>query len=308
MTAYGSRPRRPGRFAGRVVCLAAVAAIVVCSGAALAQEIGRSAQPEPAAKPDAKAEPAAVKPAPSVEPSATESFLELQTGVRAADNLTAVAGKPVRLSLNLPTGENFSEANIGQLMFRSYARQEHRAEAAATAGDTMTYTFDRPGYALIVLCAGPASMKDSSDSWQRTTYNTKLVLKVEPDPERAAREPVPFRDGGVTAKVGMKVEVMPLMAPYSIAVPPAKGDEGGFYFPVRVYWEGSKEKHVTIHALGPGDAHSTAETDGQGIANIRLTEPGRWIIRHQKKVDGVLYTGDLVFDAPAPEKEKGGSR
>ncbi len=241
---------------------------------------------------------------PEVGGAAPTTFLRMKSGLRAEDALVAKVGESVRFVLDLPTREGWSDANIGSLQIRSLGRQERVDLSNLTAEGEVGYTFDKPGWALVILNAGSAVAKQRSDAWQATPYCTKLIVRVDPAGEiRPNSRPLP--DGGVTGKVGMKVELLPYIAPYGLAVTPSDPNDPktGSYVPVRVYFDGISQKSVKIHAYGPEGAHTTAVTGKKGIANVKLTRAGRWLIRYQKAVDGEIYTGDLVFDAPGEAKK-----
>ncbi len=225
------------------------------------------------------------------------SSLRLEAG-DAGDTLTVIAGQPVRMHLSLPGKEGWSQANVGHFVVRTYGKQESLSPVPAAGTDYVEYTFDEPGLALIILAVGPASEKGKSDSWQRTTHCTRLIVRVVPDVDAPQDYAALMPDPGLTAKIGDRIEVRPLIAPSSLRV--------GHHLPVRIYFGGSKQTHVTVAAHRGDRAIETKSTDSVGTTFFSITEPGRWLIRYEESVEGTTYTGDLVFDVPEENGEKGG--
>ena len=106
-------------------------------------------------------------------------------------------------------------------------------------------------------------------------------------------------DGYKTLKVGMKVEVCPYISP--IHLRPGAGP-GGADLPVRVYYEGIAQKHVTVTAHSPDAKVQTATTDSKGIAHLKIPRPGKWLVRYVHVANGTTYTGDLLFEVEPDTK------
>ena len=239
--------------------------------------------------------PAEESPAPTV--AQPTPFLNVDLPGRS---LTAEVGTPVELQLRLPTdaawGTDFGQANLGRLVLRTYGKNQSLLPGGARAGTTsVACRFDEPGYVMLILAAGPAEFKGLSDSWQRTNYCSKVVLRVnpksgEPSPEQLARDP------GTGGKLGSKIEVLPYFSPVALTV--------GADLPVRVYFEGSSQRGAAVTAYRPDGSTETQTSNNTGIANFRINQAGRWIIRYSKTVaeshGDETYIAELVFEVPAP--------
>ena len=224
------------------------------------------------------------------QPRSPRTFLRLDDGT-----LRVTAGTPVRFVLQLPGGETWSQANIGQFQVRTFGAVVSPLPEPRPDSKTVWHTFESPGQAMVILCAGPAATAGRSDSWQRTPYCTKLLVRIDPPARGKGDEaPGPTPSGGLTAKAGTKVEIRPTVDPTSFSRDDlARGAD----FPVRVYYEGSKEKNVPVVAMGPGGVKQTSTTDTSGFARFRIHLPGHWRIRYERRVDGLTYRGDLLFEA-----------
>ena len=234
---------------------------------------------------------------PAVAAAPPSSILRLSTADRS-DVLTVRVGQPVSISLDLPGGDGWTEANIGHFVVRTYGRQESVATTPAAGAEHLAYTFKEPGWAMIILSAGPASEKGKSDSWNRTTHCTKLVVRVEPNGvEEPNATAALTRDPGLTAKAGERIEVLPLIAPTRLRL--------GADLPVRVYLSGSKQAGASVRAFRPDGSIETRTTDAVGTTFFRITQAGRWLIRYEAESEGVAYVGDLVFDVPGAPSEGG---
>ena len=212
--------------------------------------------------------------------------------------LSAQAGEPVKFALNLPDKADFSQANVGRFVIRTADGQVSLKPKHPAAGlKEVPYTFAQPGYALVIVSAGPGREKGKSDSWQRTNYCTKLVLRIDPP----TGPPIPefqMRDPGLTGKVGERIEVTPYISPPSLRV--------GGDLPVRVYFGGSAQKNATVRAYRPDGSVESKTTDSAGTTNFRINQPGQWVIRYEKMYEGETYTGELVFEIESPEPQKPG--
>lgn len=210
--------------------------------------------------------------------------------------LTATAGQPVKFSLNLPSKADFSKANVGQFVVRTAKRQVSLRPKHPTAGlAEIPFTFTEPGYALVIISAGPERQKGKSDSWQRTNYCTKLVLRIDP-PTGNPTSGFQLRDPGLTGKVGQRIEVTPYISPPSLRV--------GGDLPVRVYFEGSAQKNATVKAYQPDGKTVSKISDSVGTTHFKINQPGQWVIRYQKTFEGETYTGELVFEVEGPKPKK----
>ncbi len=216
------------------------------------------------------------------------------------DQLTVSAGRPVMLSMQLPGGESWTDANVGWAVVRTHGRQDEltlpEGDAGAAEPPQAELTIDRPGFALVIVDAGPASEKGKPDAFQRTTWCTKIVLRVLGE-DLAENATWRNSNPGITAKAGNRIEILPLFDPTSLTA--------GSDMPVRIYFEGDKQVGQTVHAYGPAGEHLTLQSDPMGIGTFHLPSAGRWQLRYQKVVDGVTYTADFLFElAPKAETER----
>lgn len=224
-----------------------------------------------------------------------ETFVKLDD-----DTLRVTAGHAVRVTLQIPGGEAWSQANIGQLQLRTFGRVENISPAEDEASHQLNFTIDDPGYAMLILAVGPGSTKSKTDSVTHTPYCAKLLLRVDAASTAASPSsndklaPGVLKSPGMMAKVGMKVEVSPFIDPLSLS---AHDVRIGADLPVRVYYEGSSQKQVSVTAYSPDGTPQRQTTDGVGSARFRIDQIGRWLIRYQHVADGITYTGDLVFEA-----------
>lgn len=226
--------------------------------------------------------------------SAAANVASAAEPVVKASSMQVNAGQSIRLGLKLPTGESWSDANIGQAIVRTFGWQEQINTSSLSDKGEVTLTLTQPGFALIIVDAGPASEKARGDAWQRTTWNTKLVIRVNDADGSTDRATMPS-DPGIMAKVGSKLEVLPYI---DVTTLRPGGD-----LPVRIYHEGSKQSGETVHAYGPGGVHTTAVSDSVGVATLKVTAAGTWMVRYEKTVEGVKYTADLLFEVPANQVE-----
>ena len=210
--------------------------------------------------------------------------------VGAAEGLTATVGAPVEFSAALPTREALTQANVAQLFVRTYHVQKSLLpiETAQTG-----YTFREPGYALVVLSAGPSSERDAGDAWQRTPYCSKVILRVKGE---EGKEPaLPLSDPGLCGKIGQRIELVPYISPAGLRV----GDD----FAVRAYFNSSGQTGVEVRAYAPDGTVTAATTVRPGTAVFRITQAGQWVFRYTKAHEGQTYTAELVFTVPPGVRE-----
>ena len=210
--------------------------------------------------------------------------------------LSPTAGEPVDVRLHLPTGENWANANIGAFFVRQGKQQWSVPIDPRDGGDVVRLTFDRPGTALVVLSAGRSEDRGFSDSWQRTPYCSKAIVRVQPGEAGADVEPTV--GDGVTGKVGHKIEILPLAHPATLR----RGDD----LPVRVYAAGDKRTGIAVsaHVRSPGRSQPVAvtarrPTDPVGTTWIALEHTGTWRVFWSEEVDGVTHWAELIFDLAA---------
>ncbi len=200
------------------------------------------------------------------------------------------------MTLKIPEREAWAVANIGQLQVRTFGKVETILPPEDRTAVALTYTFDKAGYAMLILAAGPSSTRGATDSVQRTPYCAKLLVRVDAVPSADNAAATPLKSPGFTAKAGMKVEVSPFIDPTSMSPDAIRA---GADLPVRVYFEGSAQKHAAVVAYGPDGNQQRRTSDGVGIARFRIDQPGRWLVRYQHVAGGVTFTGDLIFEVGA---------
>ncbi len=156
-------------------------------------------------------------------------------------SLSPAAGAPTYLELRLPAGPDRTEptwatANVAQFFVRS-AGEQRTLLPIQTASDRRraVFSLDKPGPVLLCVAVGPPQARGHSDSWQRVTHCTKIVLTVRSDNPQAPPGPP---NPGITAKTGQKVEILPLVDPTRLN----RGDD----LPVRVYYQGVKVEGATV--------------------------------------------------------------
>ncbi|MCP4246464.1 MAG: DUF4198 domain-containing protein [bacterium] len=230
--------------------------------------------------------------------------------VVAPSTLRPTPGSPVDLDLNLPTPPGraqpaWDSANVGQAFVRIGGEQRSLLTTlTATQGRRAQFNPRTSGHTLLCFGVGPPESRGRSDSWQRVTHCTKIVLTVRPQNADPKKDFPP--NPGITAKTGQKIEILPLIDPTGLR----KGDD----LPVRVYYEGGKVTgaRVTARVLPPGAPGTTAEvaaarpTDAQGTTRLTISRAGRWVVRFVHQVDGDSHAGDqpqryvaeLVFEVP----------
>jgi uncharacterized GH25 family protein len=114
-------------------------------------------------------------------------------------------------------------------------------------------------------------------------------------------------DDSFLKPVGHKLEIIPLENPYKL-----KGC-GGHFLPLRVLFDGKPAQYCEVFATYSGfstgdDFAYATSTDGEGIAKIRLTHWGPWLIKANMKLpvpddlrdkcNELNYTATLTFEAP----------
>jgi len=204
--------------------------------------------------------------------------------------LAPQAGMPLVLELNLPAGPDdapatWNSANVAQFFVRVAGEQRTLLPVNADGdGRHARLTIDRAGPALLCIGAGPPAARGHSDSWQRVTHCTKIVLDVRPADGRAPATYTP--NPGITAKTGQKIEIMPMVDPFRLRV----GDD----LPVRVYYEGVRISNARVTATvrpsgfsGPGtEIQAARPTDAHGTTWLHVSRPGTWVVRLVHEVDG----------------------
>ncbi|MCC7291955.1 MAG: DUF4198 domain-containing protein [Phycisphaerales bacterium] len=225
-------------------------------------------------------------------PRTSGSALLAADSVLQPATLSVPARQPLELTLRLPNGESWSAVNVGRFIVREQGLQRSVEPPIAATRDTLSLSFDKAGYALVALDVGPASEKDRRDSWRRTTHCTKLFVHITGEGEKNSGQ-----NPGLTAKVGSRIELLPLMDPTQLAP--------GADLPVRAYFDGDKVVGGEVTALAPDGTSSTVVTDSVGATHFRMGSAGRWTIRFTHVSEGETYVAEMLFDVnespPAPQ-------
>lgn len=115
------------------------------------------------------------------------------------------------------------------------------------------------------------------------------------------------KDEAFSKPVGHTLELVPLKNPYLL-----KGC-GGHFLPVQVLFKGKPAKFCKVYATYNGfstkdDFACAVSADGEGIARIRLTHWGPWLIKAdmrrpapedlKDKCNQLHYTATLTFEVP----------
>jgi hypothetical protein len=212
--------------------------------------------------------------------------LEL-AGVERNAGFTYPTREPVGFLLRLPNGENWSQANLGQFIIRAGHLQENLLPAPPKDVDRFSHTFLDGGDVLIALAAGPGTEKGKSDAWERTPWCVKLILREE-NGEKAPS--APRSTASLTAKVGQKIEIVPLIAPTLLRV--------GHDLPLRVYFNNDKQPNQAVTGWRPNGESETKTTDSVGAATFRITHVGKWLFEYQRVEPEAVYIAQLVFVVP----------
>jgi hypothetical protein len=213
---------------------------------------------------------------------------------KQTDTLAVSVNEPIRFQLFLPGGEHWSTANIGSFIIRTSSVQEMIDASDLPASSSIEKRFTETGDTLVALSAGPASEKGKSDSWERTTCCSKLFVRV-------GAKDVPAITAGrqghaaLTAKLGQRIELVPLIAPTSLQL----GDD----LPVRAFFDNGKMSDATVTAYRPDGRTDVRRTDKVGAAVFRIVAPGRWQIRLEHNDADTTYTAELLFDVLSIEPE-----
>lgn len=114
-------------------------------------------------------------------------------------------------------------------------------------------------------------------------------------------------EGSFSKPVGHKLEIIPLENPYKLH------GCGGHFLPVQVLFNGRPASFCKVFATYSGfstgdDFAYATSTDGEGIARIRLTHWGQWLVKAEIKLPApndmkdkcnqLHYTATLTFEVP----------
>lgn len=115
------------------------------------------------------------------------------------------------------------------------------------------------------------------------------------------------KDNSFSKSVGHKFEIIPLENPYRLH------GCGGHFLPVKVLFDGKPAGYCQVSATYSGfstgeDFAYLTSTDGEGIAKIRLTHWGPWLVKAEMKLPAqgefkdkcneLHYTATMTFEIP----------
>lgn len=246
---------------------------------------------------------------PDVEPAESERTATpmVATLIRAAnkDALTLRAGIASILEIDVDDRAGFatqarsddSSLNVGRFVARLPGGLQTSLDAdELIATRRVSLTVDRPGAAMVMLCVGPDGA-DASDAWQRVTYCSKTIYRVD---HADGTSPGDYEDPGVMTKAALPIELLPVMSPLHITP--------GSDMAVRGYLFGHAGEGRQVVAVRPDGSRDEQTTNRIGLANFRITQAGRWVIRLEAQHEGRDVIGELVFDVHAASAHDGGVR
>jgi len=193
-------------------------------------------------------------------------------------------GDALPIGLVLPWGESFADANVGRLFVRTVALQEDVPVRPGVDG-RVRHLLLHAGPTLVVVSAGPGKDRNHPRSWSKATHTSKAFLRVT-----GGSAATPWIDPGTTAKVGLPIELMPLVAPLRM--------RPGAYLPVRAYFRNDAAAGAVVRAHRDDGSTISARTDAVGTTVLPVDRPGRWMFRFEKRAGGVDHMAELVFDVP----------
>ncbi|MEK6675791.1 MAG: DUF4198 domain-containing protein [Planctomycetota bacterium] len=208
------------------------------------------------------------------------------TSESAAQVIRPTAKQPVRFTLNIPDEPVWSHLNIGQCTVREVTKQRNLpVRITSPKQNTVDYTFEESGFGLVAVCYGPSDGVQRSDTWRHVTQCTKRIVRIVGEARKGESTP---KDPGVTAKVGQRFEIVPMISPAVLR----PGDD----LPIRVFVDYEKAISASVVAYAPDGSKHETTTDSVGAANIPIKRPGLWLIRHERVVDRVRIVAELVFE------------
>lgn len=215
-------------------------------------------------------------------------MLQIQSA-NAAQVVQPTAKQPIRFTLTIPDEPEWAQINMGQCVVREASIQRNLPVRISSAKrNTLDYTFEEPGYALIAVCFGPSDGVQRSDSWRQVTQCTKRIVRVVGEGHAAETK---VKDPGVTAKVGQRMEFVPLISPAVLR----PGDD----LPIRLFVDYEKATAAPVVAYAPDGSKQEAATDAVGAVNFSIHQAGSWLIRHERVVEGARWITELAFDVEA---------
>jgi hypothetical protein len=221
-----------------------------------------------------------------VAAQSAEPFLSFRQDA-APPGLSLAAQKSTELVLALPSKANWTDVNIGHLAVRGHGDQRILQPAEVDGRTVVQHTFQESGVYLVALSVGPPDARLKSDAWQQVTICSKLIVTVG-DGSEPPRGGDRLRAAGLSAKVGQRFEIVPLVSPVAMKV--------GSDLPVRAFFDFEKLVEWPLTAIRPDGSAETKNTDAVGAAHFRIDQPGRWILRFEKPLDGLARTAELVFN------------
>ena len=195
--------------------------------------------------------------------------------------LRVASGDKLRFDLLNPSFRSFRDAAIGEFIVRLADGSQH-----SVSGDAPEFEFTVPGPALVMACVGPKANERRSDGWQYASHCTKLVIQVD------GASDADFRPNeGVINKTASPIEILPLVSPEGVSL--------GSDLPVRAYHLGASQVGARIEAHRPDGSVDVQVSRAGGLADFRVEQAGRWVLRFSKRSKFGEQTAELVFDVEA---------
>jgi hypothetical protein len=191
------------------------------------------------------------------------------------------SGERLRFDLLIPSFRGFGDAAIGEFIVRLADGSQH-----AVSGDAPEFELTVPGPALVMACVGPKANERRSDGWQYASHCTKLVVQVD-----GASDADFQSNDGVINKTGAPIEILPLVSPEGVSL--------GSDLPVRVYHLAASQVGARIEAHRPDGSVDVQVSRAGGLADFRVAQAGRWVLRFSKTSKLGEQTAELVFDVEA---------
>jgi hypothetical protein len=192
--------------------------------------------------------------------------------------LRVTSGEKLRFDLLSPSFRGFGDAAIGEFIVRLADGSQH-----SVSGDAPEFQFTVPGPALVMACVGPKANERRSDGWQYASHCTKIVIQVDGASDADFRP-----NDGVVNKTGAAIEILPLVSPEAVSL--------GSDLPVRVYHRGASQVGRRIEAHRPDGSVDVQVSRAGGLADFRVAQAGRWVLRFSKTSALGEQTAELVFD------------
>ena len=193
--------------------------------------------------------------------------------------------KELLVSLRIPSGQDFSQANVGRVVLRTAKASQHSIYPSSGATPTeLRFTPTVPGPALLMTCAGDSTDQVGKRSVENNRYCSKIIFSVDGSTDYALER---RSHAIVTAKVGGAVELLPLESPLL--------KHAGDTMWLRAYLLNDIQRGRNIDVFGPQGEYASYQTNNGGNAQIQLSSSGTWTVRYEAQHHGETYIAELSF-------------